>query len=274
MYKIFLTVRNRLEITKMCILALLKHSQIEHQIYVYDNLTDVKLESHFAFWHKLYEKGLVKQVTFTSKESTFNCFSKVVASNTFAFQHSQDPNKTNCEFLVLLDNDVIVTPGWDSVLRKAWKDVSKQSLKQVKIISQLPGGIMEKRAISQKIAGVRCEIGKLGGSGLWSVKNDFFEKVGLLQVKNFMATTKKYDQSYWYLMERTNSGKPYILGLDHKLGIHCGSLTYSTCNILTKNKHQITLQEAEEKTNKYIEGLTFEEFYNAVSTDDTLLKEW
>jgi hypothetical protein len=258
----------------MCLLALLKHSALEHQIYVYDNLSDIKTEQHFAFWHKLYEKGLIKQITFTTKESTFDCFSKVVASNLFAYQHSQDPNRDKCDFLVLLDNDVIVTQGWDSLLSSAWKDVSRNSLKGVKVISQLPGGIAERKEIPQKIAGVRCDIGKLGGSGLWSVRSDFFEKIGLLQVRNFLGMAKKYDQTYWYLLDRVTSGKPYILGLAHKLGIHCGSLTYSTCNLLTKKKYQMSLLEAEEKTDKYLEGLSFEEFYDAVSSDETLLKEW
>jgi len=274
MYKVFLTCRNRLQITKMCILALLKHSVDLPHIYVYDNLTDVKLESHFAFWHKLFEKGLIKQVTFTSEQSTFGAFSKVVTSNLFAFQHSQDPYKDKYEFLVLLDNDVIVTDFWDAILKKAWKDVSRNSLKGVKVISQLPGGIAERKEIPQKIAGVRCDIGKLGGSGLWAVRSDFFEKIGLLQVRNFLGMAKKYDQTYWYLLDRVTSGKPYILGLDHKLGIHCGSLTYSTCNLLTKKKYQMSLLEAEEKTDKYLEGLSFEEFYDAVSSDETLLKEW
>lgn len=272
MYKVFLTVRNRLELTKMCLLALLKHSTLPKQIYVYDNLTDIKVEQHFAFWYKLYMKGLISQVTFTTKDSTFNAFSKVVTSNLFALQHSQDPNKNKCDFLVLLDNDVIVTPGWDSVLREAWTDISRHSLKEIKIISQLPGGIMEARDVGRTIAGLKCKQGRLGGSGLWSVRTDFFDKIGLLQIKNFIDISKRYDQSYWHLVETHTGGKPYIVGLDHKLGIHCGSLSYSVCNNLARTK--MTLEEAEEKTDKYIAGLSFEEFYNAVSTDGTLLKEW
>jgi hypothetical protein len=272
MYKVFLTVRNRLELTKMCLVALLKHSALPNQIYVYENLTDTKVEQHFAFWYKLYEKGLISQVTFTTKDSTFNAFSKVVASNLFAFQHSQDPNKSKYDFLVLLDNDVIVTPGWDSFLREAWIDVTKHSLKEIKIITQLPGGIMETKEVNRSIAGVKCKQGKLGGSGLWSVRNDFFDKIGLLQVKSFTGISKRYDQTYWHLIDTNTGGKPYILGLDHKLGIHCGSLSYSVCNNLVKTK--LSLEEAEERTDKYIAGLSFQEFYDAVSTDGTLLKEW
>jgi len=182
MYKVFLTVRNRLAITKMCVLALLKHSKLENNIYVYDNLTDVNLSEHFSLWHKLYEKGLIKQVTFSSLTSTFGAFSKVVSSNLFGFQHSQDPFREKTEFLVLLDNDVIVTPGWDLVLRNAWKDTNKLGLRQIKIISQWPGGISDRKPVFENIAGVKAEIGKLGGSGIWSVRNDFFDKVKLKMI--------------------------------------------------------------------------------------------
>jgi hypothetical protein len=131
---------------------------------------------------------------------------------------------------------------------------------------------MQSREVPQKIAGVKCKEGRLGGSGLWSVKHDFFDKIGLLQLKNFIGASKRYDQSYWHLVEIYTGGKSYILGLDHRLGVHCGSLSYSVCNVLTRTK--MSLEEAEEQTDKYIGGLSFEEFYNAVSTDEALLKEW
>jgi hypothetical protein len=133
---------------------------------------------------------------------------------------------------------------------------------------------MERKEIPQMIAGVKCELGKLGGSELWCVKNNFFEEIGLLQVRNFVGLSKKYDQSYWYLADKITCGRPYILGLNHKLAIHCGSLTYSTCNTLTRKGPKVDLKEIEEKTDKYIDGLTFEEFYDAISNDETLLKEW
>ncbi len=47
MYKIMLTVRNRLSVTKKAIHALKYHSKIPHQIYIYDNLTNYKLDEHF-----------------------------------------------------------------------------------------------------------------------------------------------------------------------------------------------------------------------------------
>ena len=50
----------------------------------------------------------------------------------------------------------------------------------MKVIGQLPGGIKakgEKHKISKEING---NVGVLGGSGLWSVKPDFFKTVGFI----------------------------------------------------------------------------------------------
>jgi hypothetical protein len=50
MIKIFISVRNRLAITKKCIESLILHSEIPHRIYVYDNATNYRLEDHFLFF--------------------------------------------------------------------------------------------------------------------------------------------------------------------------------------------------------------------------------
>ena len=163
MYKVFITVRNRLALTCKCLTALKKHSKMEHQVYVYENLTSTKIQEHFMYWSILYEKGLIDQVTFTSKESTFNSFSKAVACNMFGQQHQMDPNKNKYDFLVFLDNDIIVTPGWDRIIRDAWLDVKKYKMNNVKVIGQLPGGIKSKTIVNEKIAGIKGnKIGKLG----------------------------------------------------------------------------------------------------------------
>lgn len=273
MIKVFLTVRNRLLITKLCIQALLKHSDELPKIYVYDNSTTEKLEEHFALWYKLYEKKLISQVTFTSEDSTFNAFSKASTCNFFGLQHEQDPNKNKYDFLLFLDNDIILTPGWDSILKQSWIDVTKNGLSDVLVISQIPGGVKERKDVSQKIAGFRAAIGRNGGSALWSIRPNFFEKVGLLDLKRLVGLNKRHDQLYWRQLERVTGGRPYILGLDYKLGVHCGSLSYSVCNVLTKNKpSNVNLKEKEDDTDKYLEGIGFPEFYEAIINDEELLK--
>ena len=275
MIKIFLTVRNRLAITKKCIYALKEHSTIAHQIYVYDNQTNYLLDEHFKYFQKLYVKKYISQITFGTDESNFYAFSKASACNFFGLQHEQDPKKDTYDFLVMLDNDIIVTPKWDAKLHAAWKHVVKNQMSNVKVIGQLPGGIKRKGEVLD-IADMKGRIGKLGGSGLWSVKPDFFRDVGFLDLKQLIGHDKKHDQLYWQALEQSTNGKPYILGLNQKLGIHCGNQAGSVCNKLTQYKNdknkleKIKFIDPEEKIN----SITFENFFKQISNDKKLLNAW
>ena len=275
MIKIFLSVRNRLEITKKCIQALKKHSTIEHKIYVYDNSTNYLLKEHFDYFYKLYEEKQISQITFTSEDSTFNAFSKASTCNFFGKQHEEDPKKDKYDFLLILDNDIIVTKSYDSILLKAWSYVTKNKLNNVKIIGQLPGGIKNKIE-KHKIGDINGRVGKLGGSGLWSIRSNFFQDVGFLNLKQLIGHNKKHDQLYWRILDKKTKNKPYILGLDHKLGIHCGKYAGSVCNKLTKieNKKErnkaIQFKEAEEGLSK----IKFQDFYNEIFNNKKLMNDW
>ena len=275
MIKIFLSVRNRLEITKKCIQALKKHSTIEHKIYVYDNSTNYLLKEHFDYFYKLYEEKQISQITFTSEDSTFNAFSKASTCNFFGKQHEEDPKKDKYDFLLILDNDIIVTKSYDSILLKAWSYVTKNKLNNVKIIGQLPGGIKNKIE-KHKIGDINGRVGKLGGSGLWSIRSNFFQDVGFLNLKQLIGHNKKHDQLYWRILDKKTKNKPYILGLDHKLGIHCGKYAGSICNKLTKIENQkernkaIQFRKAEEGLSK----IEFQDFYNEIFNNKKLMNDW
>ena len=43
----------------------------------------------------------------------------------------------------------------------------------------------------------KIAIGKLGGSGFWNVKTDFFKKVGYLDIKMLIGQNKRHDQNSW-----------------------------------------------------------------------------
>jgi hypothetical protein len=276
MFKVFLTVRNRLSITKKCIQALQKHSELPFQLYVYDNSTNYLVKEHFLYFSELYEKGIVTQVTFNTDKSTFGAFSKAVASNQFAKLHLEDPEKDNYSFLLLLDNDIIVTPGFDKTLRQAWKNIKKLGMNNIKIVGQLPGGIKGKKLLDITIAGFPACEGKLGGSGLWGVQSNFFEDVGLLDLKKFVNQNKRHDQEYWHLTEKSTNGRPYILGLKSKLGIHCGTLSGSICNTLSRDKNNpkrfeiIKFKEQE----KIIDNMSFDEFYKKIINNKVLNNDW
>ncbi len=278
MIKIFLTVRNRLAITKKCIAAMQKHSTMPYQLFVYDNQTNHRLEEHFSYFSNLYKKGLITQVTFNTDASTFNAFSKAASCNMFGLLHQQDPEKDKYSFLLILDNDVILTPEWDRTLATAWKHVRKNKLKNIKVIGQSPGGVKSKKTVININKDLVGRTGKLGGSGLWSVRPNFFEDVGLLDLARLVGHNKMHDQHYWRLLDVSTKGEPYILALHHKLGIHCGKMSGSVCNRLTRNKSKneqqkldlIKFVEAEKK----IDSLTFDEFYKLIHSDRQLVSDW
>lgn len=273
-----MTVRNRLATTCKSIAALKRHSVIPHQIYIYDNSTNYKIQEHFIYWSMLYERGLISQITFTSNESTFNAFSKASTCNFFGSQHEHDPKKDEYDFLLFLDNDIIVTPGFDEVLCKAWKDVNALKLNNVKIIGQLPGGIKCKVNLDHLIGGVKACLGTHGGSGFWSVRPNFFKEIGFLDLKHFQNLHKRHDIEYWYKISQYTQGKEYILGLQHKLCIHTGKISGSICNILSGNRFFSDKEKEDliklEESEKIIDQMSFDEFYNLVSNDEDMIKDW
>lgn len=276
MIKIFMTVRNRLAITKKAIQAIRKHSRLEYQLYVYDNQTNYRVNEHFEYFAKLYQKGQIAQVTFTTTPSTFNAFSKASTCNFFGLQHEQDPNKNKYDFLVMIDNDVIVTPEWDIKLKRAWKYVTKNKMGNVKVIGQLPGGIKHRDKAQHKIGDMIGRMGSLGGSGLWSVRPNFFTDVGFLNLGMLVGHDKKHDQQYWSLLSRAAHGNRYIMGLREKLGLHCGRRAGSVCNRLTRNRgnpdkeNKILFEEQEEK----IDSVDFDTFYKTIMHDKALIGDW
>lgn len=275
MIKIFISVRNRLEITKKCLEALKRHSTIPHQIYVYDNSTNYLVAKHFAYFCEKYITGEIAQVTFTTKVSTFNAFSKASTFNFFGKQHEEDPIKDKYNFLVCLDNDIVVTPEWDKNLQMAWNYVRDKKMKHIKVIGQLPGGIKQ-IGEKLKVNGVHAKTGRLGGSGLWSMRPNFFRDVGTLDLGPLVKQDKKHDQNYWKLLQSKTGNKPYIMGIGVKLGVHCGKMAGSVCNRLTQNRNNPRKEELIkfEEAEKNIENHTFEEFYKKIVDDQSMIGNW
>ena len=276
MIKIFLTVRNRLSITTKCIEAIKRHTTTPYQIYVYNNQTNYLIEEHFKYFGKLYARGIITQVTFNTDESTFNAFSKATACNMFGLQHEQDPQKDNYEFLLMLDNDIILTPKWNEYISKGWKYIKNKKLNYIKIVGQLPGGIKnrtETHNISPNFIG---RVGTLGGSGLWSVRPNFFTDVGLLNLNQLIGLNKKHDQLYWQLLQKSAGNKPYIMGLNKKIGIHCGRMSGSVCNALTRETDKKKALDRIKFTNsdKRLNQMKFEEFFENISENRSLISDW
>ncbi len=281
MIKIFLTIRNRLAITKKCITAIQKHTKMPYQLYVYNNQTNYRFDEHIVYLMNLFKKGLITQVIFNSNASTYNAFSKASACNQFGVYHQLDPQKDKYKFLLMLDNDIILTPGWDKKLNIAWNFVKRSKMDHIKVIGQNPGGIKGKKTpvdikdLNSKVKFIG-RLGKLGGSALWATRSNFFEDVGTLDLKQLVNQDKQHDQLYWQLMEKASNGRSYILGVNTKLGIHCGRLAGSVCNQLSRNRNNknkldiIKFPTLEEQ----IDSQTFDEFFAKITNDKRLINDW
>lgn len=276
MIKIFMTVRDRLAITQKSIEALYTHSKLPFQLYIYNNCTKDKLKEHFEYFYKLYAEELITQITFNTEDSTFNAFSKAASSNQFGRLHNEDPNKNKYDFLLFIDNDIIVLPEWDLYLKDAWIDVNKYGMKNVKVIGQLPGGIRYTKPVANKIAGCSAQVGKLGGSGFWSVRPNFFQDVGFLDLSLLIGFHKKHDQHYWGKMNSCTNGEPYIMGLKKLMCIHCGKLAGSICNTLSSGG--LTNLERQRsklsKLEKRIDQMEFEDFIKYIIDNKELARDW
>jgi len=262
MIKIAICVRNRLAVTKKCIEALYEHTTTDFHLYIYDNLTNYNQQKHFEYFWNLYANRMVTQVTFNTKESTFNAFSKAVALNQFGRLHEEDPQKNQYEFLLFLDNDMLVMPGWDEIISQAWKEIKEKGMSNVKVIGRHPhGGVKFIDHLKEKIAGYDVGVGQLGGSGFWAVKPDFYRDIGYLEIKPLVGLNKKHDQNYWKLLNK--HGKKYIMVLKHaKLVVDSGSYAGSICNVIGYGKDKNKMQKIKyEDRDKQIDKMSFTEFY-------------
>ena len=263
MIKIFLTVRNRLCLTKKCIEAIERHTKSNYELYVFNNLTDYLIDEHFEFFRGMYKENRLSQIVFNTSKSTFNAFSKAVANNQFGKMHELDPNIDRTDFIIMLDNDIILTPNWDQHILNAWKDVDKLRMNNIKVVTQTPAGIMRREKIRNKIAGFDAEVGYNGGSAIWTVRKNFFQDVGYLNLRSLVGINKKHDQHYWPMMNRKTRGKPYILGIDTPLAYDSSALLGSVCNSLEKarknKKQRLDISFANKE--KEIDNMNFDDFF-------------
>jgi hypothetical protein len=276
MIKIFITVCNRLAVTKHCIEALKRHSKLPHQIYLYDNHPTYLIDEHFEYFRDLYKSGVLSQLTFNTKQSTFNAFSKASAFNQFGLTHECDPEKDKYDFLLVLDNDIIVMPGYDEILKNSWAEIKRKKLNNIKILSQTPGAIINTVPFNETICGFQAVLGRGGGSAFWSIQPNFFRDIGFLDLSTLVGQKKRHDTSYWGKINKITNGQPYTIGLRHKLCIHTGKIAGSVCNTYTRNKKHPKIEELVkfENEEKIISSMTFEEFFNKVSTDKACLTDW
>ena len=79
-------------------------------------------------------------------------------------------------------------------------------------------------------------------------------------------------------MSQQTHGREYTLGLQHKLCIHTGKISGSICNILSRNRFISDKEKEEliklEDSEKMIDQMSFDDFYELVSNDKDMIKDW
>jgi hypothetical protein len=222
------------------------------------------IDEHFKYFGELYKEGLISQVTFNTNASNNNAFGKASSLNCFGFNHQQDPKKGKYEWLLILDNDIIVVDGWDDVIRKAWEDVEKYKMKKVKIIGQQPSGIKYGSRYEKSIAGHHAYFGQLGGSCFWNIRPNFYKEIGYLRLNDLQGVQKRHDQLYWRKLKAVTGG-PYILGIKTKLFHDCGGYAGSICNVVGYGTTKQKLERIKYKErDKEIEAMSYKEFYEKI----------
>ena len=262
MIKIGITVRNRLGITRKCLEALERHTKSPYQVYLYDNETNYKLEEHISYYTEMFKQGRIAQYTVNSGTSLYNAFGKASSLNSFGANHEQDPRKSSYDFLLMLDNDCIVTPDWDTLVKDAFRMLRLKGMNHIKVVGQ--GGIRNVKPLPWKVKEYAAYMGFLGGSGFWAVRPNFFSDVGLLDLRKLVGHDKKHDQLYWQKLQRASEGKPYIMGLRTKLTIHTGGMAGSICNKLAREgRNERTMEIIKFKVpDAQIEAMDFDTFFN------------
>lgn len=247
---------------------------MKFQLHVYINQSEHRTDETFEFFRDLYKENLVTQVTFNTNDSTFNAFSKAVACNQFGLNHEQDPLKDTYDFLLMLDNDMIVAHDWDVKLKKVWNHVREKKMKSVKVVTQIPGGSKGTKLLDKKIIGCNAKLGHLGGSGFWCVQPNFFRDIGYLDVPPLVGHNKKHDQHYWRKLQKKTGGN-YVLSIGDIFAYHTGSIAGSICNRLTRNKNYKSNDCSKTvEVEKRIDALVFDDFYKEISDPKKKLNRW
>ena len=255
------TVRNRLQMTKYTLEQLFRSVNFnnwELEIFLYDNLSEFDMEERAQYYGKLLRERWLTQVTFNTKGSTDNAFSKAAANNQFADFHMNSLDKRSIRYLIMMDNDMLCLPGWLEQFDKAWKDVRSDPKlkKEISIVTQHPGGVMGRKRFS--INGTEYTRGTSGGSGLWIVKNDFYDRIGKLNLAKLVGKNKAHDQHYWYRIQRKTGVYNYAVTVFCQKVLHLGGICGSVCNSLHQNGGR-NLHQVEKGFDQRIKGLTPEQ---------------
>ena len=259
MIKVFLSVRNRLGLTKQCLEALRRYTKAPLEIYVFDNLTEPRLlAEHAAFFADKILRGEIAQYVINTAASTHGSFSLCAAATQFADQYARDARGT-CKMILQLDNDVIVEGGWDSSVRLIWDAVKKAGIDTVQYVSPFVWGSHKTDVM---VGEVPVCVGLMGGSAFMAMQPDFYSTIGMPEPRLLRGKCKGYDRWLGWHIE-AKIPESYAATADLPLATHCGPLVASICNRL-HNGEEAYSPEIEEH-DRAIGEMSFEDFREMVA---------
>jgi len=106
--RIFVTVRDRIESTKICIDSLIATTRGKAELYIYDNNSMKDLNSLMEYYGLLLSGGLINSLVMNSGNLKEVYWSKAYAWSQFLDECERDPGGYVC----MVDNDVRFHPGW------------------------------------------------------------------------------------------------------------------------------------------------------------------
>ena len=272
---VFLTVRNRLEITKKCVEALYKYTSRPVHLFVFDNLTQTRVDDHFNYFCDLYKQGKIKKYVVNTTESTCNCFSKATSWNEMGLFVETHPNKEMYDWILCIDNDmIIIEPGWDDIIKETMEVVEKK-VPDIMIYTQAPGGVSGTEiTIPIKGKDVSARIGVNGGSGFWNVPTDFFSKIGLLELEPLVNINKRHDLNLWEKLNEWSNGTPYTFAINLPLALHTGYYNGQDLSICKKTRNNPSLNIDFEEFDTIVGNMNFEEFITWIKKDQEVFRKW
>ncbi len=258
---VLMSSRDRTIFTQKTIESIHINSKIfnDINIYLFDNYSDIDT-NRLNMISKLLNNNLIKYYSYDTNTSSCNCFPKAIGFKRWVTMMIDDYNirlnfKSNIntvDYYVLIDNDMLVGPGYDEYFITA-----SEKLKSVEpnlhYLVKYPGGVTKnsinygytyemenKFQTNDKFNVISANFG--GGSGFWFMSYEQLLKLqwGYDQLKNTYNSFKKHDTTTWNMIKEKNGNIRYVGARaapkpkSNPLVIHLGGIVGSICNALTK----------------------------------------
>lgn len=258
---VIIPCRDRLILTQKCIESLWENSKLFNEIHIYvlDNKSDLDTD-RFKIFQQLLKEGKIQYYSYDTENTLFNCFGKSVVFQRWLDmmkiqKQVRDYKKLDKDFMtyyMLVDNDFIFGPNWDSYFISAADTVFYYN-KDTHFIVKYPSGVSQRYLDLNKSKILRnnfnnreyklhfCNMG--GSSGLWFMTFPMLEKLKW-NFYNFDQTfnvDKRHDTGTWSVIKKEKGPIDYVSIIespkDERLIIHLGGAIGSLCNKLYQKQY-------------------------------------